>query len=325
MSVPVSNTNRITALTLISVLLLLTAAAQAEASLDSLQGQDFLPRLFVAPAGRILPSGIVNAAFGGSFASQGGHEYLGLISIGLGGVAEFEFSTAHLVTNVFNVSEPIGTTALKIKLYAGGSRPYIPTVVAGLRANQWSEIENDDGDVFVGPAQGDDYRSGEEIYRVDFETHMTNLYLASTFDLSKDWVVHFGGTWSEYKIRDIIVNHHSRFADPQEQREAMLCWFGGVEHAINERTHSIVEAGTTPQLKFDEHLIDADLSSVWYVMAGVRYFIGQQSLSSFDAGIRYRSNYSGLADAEIRAGLNIGIDVGKEIVNKLKHPDKKRS
>ncbi len=70
-----------------------------------------------------------------------------------------------------------------------------------------------------------------------------------------------------------------------------------------------MEFGGKPKIKFSNDLKDMQLETSWFAMAGVRYFLGD--ISSFDAGLRYRSDHASLADTEIRAGLNIGINVQK--------------
>ncbi|MBM3325508.1 MAG: hypothetical protein FJY65_00785 [Calditrichaeota bacterium] len=104
-------------------------------------GKDFLSRLYAVPTGRMLPTGAVSLAFGGAFATQGGGEWLGLFSVGLGGIAEFEFSTTHILSNIFSFSEPIGTTALKFRLLDRNSAGRGFDCSMALRSNRWSSVD----------------------------------------------------------------------------------------------------------------------------------------------------------------------------------------
>jgi hypothetical protein len=53
------------------------------------------------------------------------------------------------------------------------------------------------------------------------------------------------------------------------------------------------------------------VKQVWHGVAGVRFFL--TPYAAIDAGIRYRDDYSGLADAEIVMGLNLGLNILDEI------------
>ena len=83
---------------------------------------------------------------------------------------------------------------------------------------------------------------------------------------------------------------------------------------MNERTASIFEVGSMPWLHFDEDLEALRIKRLWYGTAGVRFFFTKWT--AVDAGIRYRSNRSGLAETEIRSGVNVGIDVPRELAKR---------
>ncbi|MDP8237667.1 MAG: hypothetical protein P9X24_01130 [Candidatus Hatepunaea meridiana] len=272
-------------------------------------GADYLSRMFIAPTGRVVPSGVVNVAFGGAFASQGGREYLGLISAGLGDVAEFEISTSQILTNIFNFTEPIGTTTLKFNVYQGKPNSKMPTVMVALRSNRWSEVEGS-GDELVGPASDG---NSSNIIGVDFETHITSLYLSATSDISSLFTLHGGIVWLDVRTRNTIIRYNDFRTEPRPEdlKKGIVSFFGGVEHLMNKNTFSLIEFGARPQIKFNEDMKKITLSQLWHVMAGVRFYFSR--LTALDAGVMYRSDYSGLADAEIRAGLNLGLDVAKEV------------
>jgi len=90
----------------------------------------------------------------------------------------------------------------------------------------------------------------------------------------------------------------------------------GLEHAVNARTHSIFEFGSLPEIEFEKDMRKLKINPLWQGLVGVRFYV--RELTTIDAGIRYRSDYSGLSDIEIRAGLNLGFDVQKEIRKKMK-------
>ncbi len=266
---------------------------------------DYLSHLFIAPKGQMIPSGVVSVAFGGAFASQGGKEYLGLFSVGLGGVAEVEVSTAHVVTNILDFSEPIGTTVLKFMVHQRRPGSHIPTFVVALRSNVWSNVEGSEDDL-AGPAS-----PGSGVTRVEFEALQTSLYLTATADIYPTFTLHGGLVWHELRTRNLEYGGPNPPSNPGDSKEGMVSIFAGVEHKVNETTHSIIEFGSQPRIVFDDSLQEMDVEQLWHGMAGVRFFITR--FTALDAGIRYRSGFSGLADTEIHTGLNFGFDVFKGI------------
>jgi len=268
---------------------------------------EYFSRMFIAPTGRMLPSGIVGLSFGGAFATQGGKEYLGLFSIGLGGVAELEISTAHLVSNVFSSSKWIGTTALKFTIFNGKPETVLPKVMIALRSNRWSSIEGSGSDL-AGPAD-EDGNSG--IYNIDFKTHLTSLYLSATSEFTPKLSVSGGLVWHDIRTKDLSYNSSHQINLPENMKKSIVGAFGGVENLLNPTTYSLLEIGLIPEIRFDDKMEQMMIGQLWYSMVGVRFFF--REIAAVDAGIKYRSDYSGLADAEIVVGLNIGVDIAKEV------------
>ncbi len=301
----------------ICVLFSIFSNAQAYEETNNVAGKSSFSRLFAYPTGRMIPSGVLNLSFGGSFATQGGQEFLGLGAVGLGDIAEFEFSTAHVISNIFDFSDHIGTTALKFRVHEGEPETMNPTVVVALRSNTWAAVGSSERDELTGPATGDAQNS---LRGVEFETHLTTLYIASTLDVHPEWSTHLSVAWDEIRIRDIRYNYDrgGQFptSAPDDITEGILSLSVGLEHAVNARTHSIFELGSLPEIKFDESMAKLNIEPLWQGMVGVRFYV--RTLTTIDAGIRYRSDYSGLSDVEIRAGLNLGIDIQKQIRRKMR-------
>ncbi|MCF7811542.1 hypothetical protein K9N50_11200 [bacterium] len=292
---------------LFAAVLAISLNAYAEEETEAVK-DNYFSRMFIAPTGRMLPSGIVGLSFGGAFATQGGKEYLGLFSIGLGGVAELEVSTAHLVSNVFSSSKWIGTTALKFTVYNGKPETMLPKVMLAFRSNRWSSIEGSGSDL-AGPAD-EDGNSG--IYSVDFKTHITSLYLSATSELSPKLSVSGGLVWHDVRTKDLwYYSNNYQPTELEDMKKSVVGAFCGVENLLNPTTYSILEVGLIPEIRFDEKMEKMHIGQLWYSMVGVRFFF--REMTAVDAGIKYRSDYSGLADAEIVVGLNIGIDIAKEV------------
>lgn len=298
-------------------LMLLTTDSLAKFEFDfDADREDYLSHMFIFPTGRIIPSGMLGFAFGGAFATQGGAEYLGMFSVGLGNVAELEVSTTHIVTNIFRSSEWMGTTALRFAVYESKPGSQIPTVTLALRSNRWSNFSGS-GDELVGVASSPDNSS---ITEVNFETHLTSLYLSMTSELSELVTLHGGLVWHDVRTRDIYYSSYQDTVptsnEPEDLKEAIVSVFGGIEYKMNQNTFSMFEFGAMPKIDFNQNMQEIQAVQLWQMMAGVRFFLSR--VSAVDAGIRYRSDYSGLAEAEIRAGLNVGIDIFEQISKSVK-------
>ncbi len=159
---------------------------------------------------------------------------------------------------------------------------------------------------------------GEDITQVQFKTHLTSLYLSMTSELTTSFTAHGGLIWYDIRTKDISYDLGDYYSDREllgDMKKSKFSVFGGLEHQINTDTYSLFEFGSTPKIEFDDDMKKMSIKQLWYSMVGVRFFIAKTS--AIDAGFRYRSDYSGLADIEIIVGLNIGIDVVKMIRDNL--------
>jgi|GEM_PF-1040383 len=280
-------------------------------------------RLFIAPTGRVLPSGVIMMTVGGGFASVEGGAFLGLVAVGMGGFAEIEMSTAQLLSNIFLSSETIGTTALKFRLYQFDNSMK-PSIGLALRTNAWAQTTRNQSDL-TGPALEEN--GGVRMYSdLNLETHLTTLTLSSSADFTPKFSGHIGIVWSEVRVRNVsywdYYNNGSSLKQSKEEiQKAMLGGSLGIEYSMNPHSHLIIEGGTLPQLQFDKDIARIDsiplkmeIKPLYYGMAGLRFFF--TPTTSVDAAIRYRSDYTGLSDAEIRAGFNFGIDLAGTVKNR---------
>lgn len=293
--------------------LLFTLSANGEETAPPSLGIKELPvseqsRMFVGQTGRILPSGVIHFTLGGAFATIGGSDFLGVMAVGLGGIVELEMSTAQVITNIFASSTTIGTSALKFKIVDLNDTYMKPAVALSLRSNQWSSLSGYDSELRGPLASGDFYY----ISSVDFETHLTALALSSTFEFGDHFRTHLGVIWSEIRLRNMQMQVTQMYPPPPVRytetfRKALVGGQGGIEFISNPQTRLMIEAGTLPNLKFSDDMKKISLEPILYGMGGVRFFFSQ--FSSVDAGLRYRSDYAGLSETEIRANFNLAIDV----------------
>ena len=264
---------------------------------------DYLSRLYTNPTGRIPASGVVNGAFGGAFASQGGREFSGLATAALGGVLEFGFYSSHIITNILDDATPASMIILKFSVFQPKLESRLPHAMVALCSNNWTRIKGSGGDL-TGPAS-----INISIEGVELNAHLTSLYLSLTSVLSPFYSVHGGVVLHDLRTKDL--NYVGATGEPGNMKETAVEVFGGVEHKMNETTHSIFEFGSKPKIKFSQDMHKLSVQYIWQIIAGMRFFFVRYT--ALDVGVRYRDDYSGLADTEIMLGLNLGIDVMEKI------------
>ncbi len=296
---------------IIAVLLLLGISIPDSAIAEKLD-TDNLSRMFLNPTGRIPPSGVVNIAFSGAFASQGGREFNGLATAALGGFLEFGFNSSNIMTNIRDDATPMSMIILKFSVFQPKSASRLPYAMVALSSNNWTGVKTSGGDK-AGPALND-----ELLARVEFDAHLSSLYLSLTSLLSSTYSIHAGVILHDLRTRNL--HYFGSTGEPDDVKETVIGVLGGVEHRMNKTTRSVFEFGSKPKIRFSEDMSTLSVQRVWQAMAGMRFFFTKYA--ALDVGVRYRDDYSGLADAEILLGINVGVDVLREVSSR-KHSERK--
>lgn len=263
-----------------------------------------LSRLFTVPTGGVLGSYEVNLTLGGAYGSMNKGEYLGVASVGLGNVAEVEISTLHLVSNLFQSSTAMGTTALKIGLLHENHDPGLADIAVIFRLNpSWSKVNSNDRDLLP--------EIQSQVSAIHFEMHIASLYAAMSKTFGDGFRVHGGVYLMDLRTREGIANYVTEFPD---MRKNLVSGFIGIERQVNPRTIIMAEVSGVPRYNYypSTNLMTAD--QVALMIAGVRFNFAQRI--SADAGVRFRSDYVGIADADIAVGLNLGVNLYEMFTHK---------
>jgi len=261
-----------------------------------------LARLFTVPKGRVLESMDVSLTLGGAFGSMNKGEYLGIASVGLGNVAELEISTFRLVSNLFKGTTALGTTALSVAVLNGTEDNYLPDVAITFRANpSWALFEARHDDIV------DDLSA--QVDEVSYEMHMAALYVTFSKQLMAGITLHGGVSLTDVRTRngEAFLSGSPSITVIPDLQENLYSGFIGIERNVNDQTILIAEVSGVPRFNYKpvQNTLKAD--QVAAIIAGFRFYFTPKV--STDAGVKYRSDYAGIADAEISVGLNVGFSL----------------
>jgi len=287
------------------LLSLLTSISSAQNDSLETQGQEFvfphtLSRLFSVPNSYIMNSLDLSLLLGGSFGFTDNNGLLGTAGLGLGGYGDIEIGSESLLGSMFNSKENFTNIGMKIRILSEKER--FPAFAVGIKANNdWNSSRNDEG--FIRTAESGLFDAG--LRAANYDSRMTSAYAVIGKSFINSGVnIHAGVNLSDLRYRNVYVvfNDTSFYSREEEERETIFNFFGGFEYILNERTLLMFEIQSFPYLKINTS--DGTLSSDRRIVtvAGLRFFISKWLL--LDSGIRYQDNYNGLAEAEIRLGLN---------------------
>jgi len=284
--------------------LLLTLALFFSRVTNAQVEEDFQPksidRLFLTPCGKVLPSMEVNLTLGGAYGTMNRGEYLGIAAVGLGNVAELEISTWRLVSNFLSGTLALGTTSLKISLLKETDNT--PGMALTFRSNpSWAKMET----------SGQDLSSeiSAEVTKVSFETHFAGLYLTVSKQLFTGTAFNAGLSLTDMRTRSgsAIMITAPMFNEFPDQQVNLLGGYIGFSRLVNSRTTVMGELSTIPRFSYDPEINDLSIDQVALIIAGFRFYFSPNL--STDAGVKYRTDYAGIADAEISVGLNAGFNL----------------
>jgi hypothetical protein len=288
------------------ILFLLTNFPAAQIDSSEAQNQKFvfphtLNRFFSVPNSFIMNSLDLSLLLGSSFGFSDNSGILGTAGLGLGGYGDIEIGSESLLGSMFNSKENFTNVGMKIKILSESER--FPALAVGIKANNdWNSSRNDE--TFIRTSESGLFDAG--LRTANYDSRMTAAYVVIGKSFANAGVnIHAGASISDLRYRNVFVifNEGSSFYSRQEQeKEIVYNFFGGFEYLLNERTILMFEVQSFPYLKVSTS--DGSLNPDRRIVsvAGLRFFISKWLL--LDSGIRYQDNYSGLAEAEIRLGLN---------------------
>jgi len=275
-------------------------AAQEEAGEEIEEGPIDPRRLFVIPVADVLRSLEVNLGGGSAFGvrKEETRPFLGHIRLGLGGVAEVELSTMGIINELAEGSSSIPTAAFKLRFISEGK--YRPAVAAALQSSLW-DTEERDGVIPYGTVQ--------------FQKRLSTLYLVASKTFEKV-SMHAGLSVSDLRIRTLEEDDTpiSPVAGSEKDyfNKNLFGPFVGFRIELNPKTFLMMEAEQIAAYEFDETIpfvSEDEINVEWMGIAGVRFFFFDWL--ALDTGVMYRSDYHGIGDAHIHAGLNINLSLPK--------------
>jgi len=275
-------------------------AAQEETEEEIEKGPIDPRRLFIVPVADVLRSLEVNLGGGSAFGvrKEETRPFLGHVRLGLGGVAEVELSTMEIINELAEGSASIPTAAFKLKFLSEGK--WRPAVAAALQSSLW-DTEERDGVVPYGT--------------VKFQKRLSTLYLVASKTFEK-MSIHAGLSVSDLRIRTLEADDTPISPPDGSEKDYfnknLFGPFIGFRIELNPKTFLMMEVEQIASYEFDETIpvvSEDDINVEWMGIVGVRFFFFDWL--ALDTGVMYRSDYHGIGDAHIHAGLNINLSLSK--------------
>ncbi|MFA4837931.1 MAG: zinc ribbon domain-containing protein [Candidatus Neomarinimicrobiota bacterium] len=259
------------------------------------------PRLFNIPTARVLSSKDLNLTGGGAFGVGTKQSVLGTIGIGLGNIAEVEFSTIGLVNNIANGSPVVATSAFKLKLIPNNflGISFFPTFAVAIRSSaDWKQMNSDQGVV-----RANDSWNSKGINNIGYGTRFTVLYGVSSIRLGPI-SLHGGLSLTDIRIKDTMIEYWDKsIYEPTEKQKNLLGGFAGCEIASNPQTKIMLEIETVSNWEYNDQTDAVEVRQSYLAVGGVRFFFTKWF--SIDTGVWYQNNFRGIADSQIKLSLNL--------------------
>jgi len=269
-------------------------AEQAQSGIDP-------ARLFTIPTATVLRSRDINLTGGSAFGGSSNQSFLGVIAVGLGNIAEVEFSSTKLVNNIAQGSPITPTSAFKLQLIPSHlfGWSWFPTAAVAIRSTaEWSHIRSDQTKIAANQSWMD-----RGIYNIGYQTRFSVLYLISSIQLGF-LGLHGGMNLMDIRTKDTRVWYLSScFHEPVEIQHEINGLMAGFDVRYNPQTKLMFEISHQPQFVFSDSTNRVRVNRDFLAVAGIRYFF--TPWLSIDTGIWYQGHFLGIADSEIKIGINL--------------------
>ena len=266
------------------------------------------PRLFTVPVTRVLGSLDISLMGGGAFGAATDKSFLGTIGIGLGNIAEVEFSTVGLVTNITRGSTVFPTSAFKLTLIPE-NKWYIPSLSVAIRSSSnWQGVQSERGVLEADGFSANAISADKQIRNIGYHTRFTTMYGVSTLKIGPI-SLHGGLNLTDVRVKDLTVDFYytGTHADSLEKQKNLFGGFLGFDIEANPETKLMFEIKTVSNYQYNVETKEIDVSEALLAIGGVRFFF--TSWLSTDVGVWYQSTFMGIADMQIKMGLNVFIPV----------------
>jgi hypothetical protein len=256
-----------------------------------------LPRLFNVPTANVLGSLDIYFTGGGAFGIEKERNFLGRAGMGLGDIAEVEFATQSVINSLQHGSSSLPTSAFKMLIIR--ERLGLPSIAAALRGTtSWQSLDGSDSTSYF-----------------SFETRLTKLYIVASKRINKV-TGHFGIGLTDVRVRNLqswnfVNGNPGNAVNTRELQRNLWAPFGGISIQANPKTQVMLEIEGLPSYEFGEgRKYSADnIKNIWAGVVGVRFYF--TNWLAADTGVRYRSDFDGIADANIQANINLLLPLGR--------------
>jgi len=274
------------------------------------------PRLFSVPTARVLGSMDIRLTGGGAFGVATDQSFLGKVGIGLGNIAEVEFSTVGMVTNMTRGSTVFPTSAFKLMLIPE-NRWHIPTLAVAMRSSaNWQDVRSDKRVLEANGLGSFNDEASKQVSRIDYDTRFTTVYAVTTVRL---WFLslHAGASLTDVRVKELSVDYYilDPHSEPEEKQKNLIGGFAGFDIESNSRTKLMFEVRTVSNYEYNTETRKIDVTEAYLAIGGVRFFFWRWL--STDVGVWYQSTFKGIADMQIKMSLNVFIP-GGSIGNKFR-------
>lgn len=289
--------------------------------LESLKTASQPSRLFSIPTGDILQSMEVSFSGGGAFGIEGGTALLRNLIFGLGGIAEVELTTSGMTNRLTGKSERVPTSSFKVSLIPERFKGlwYLPDIAVQLRSASWQSLEGENSQLRYEYKAYSAEMDGNLHAVSQLQKRFSILYLIIGKRIPSLGSIHLGVSQTDIRTKGgfqtIYLPHEGIFdtIEIQELQESFISPFGGLEILANNTTRLMAELHSVPLFDYDFKNKEIEITQTWLGVAGIRFFLAPWI--SLDTGVKYQSDFDGIADAEIDIGVNFVIPV-KNIISK---------
>lgn len=262
-------------------------------------------RLFSVQTADVINSLDLSLLLGGSFGLENSEGFLGSLLFGLGGYGNVEINTTSILGSIFSKTENFTSIGLKLKLYQE-SRSFPGISVLLKTNNDWynsinSEIQKNAPELaYFGLKQ------------ISYDTRITHLIISISKKMSDFGRAHLAFGLGDLRYKNLQSIFVDRIVVDKEIKKKNIFYLGlGIDLILSDITSLILEGQTIPYFKANPNsgLISPDVRKVY--SGGLRVVVSKWLL--LDSGFRYQDNYNGLADTEIKIGLQAFVNVaGKQ-------------
>jgi hypothetical protein len=222
--------------------------------------------------------------------------FLGRAGMGLGDIAEVEFATQSVINSLQRGSSSLPTSAFKMLIMR--ERLGLPAVAAAMRGTtSWQNLNGSDSTSYF-----------------SFETRLTKLYIVASKRVNKV-TGHFGIGLTDVRVRNLqswsFMSGNPGNTYTRELQRNLWAPFGGISIQANPKTQVMLEIEGLPSYEFGEgreYSVD-NIKNIWAGVVGVRFYF--TNWLAADTGVRYRSDFDGIADANIQANINLLLPLGR--------------